>query len=121
MDSETKKVFELLIDKIDNLSEKQDCMGARLDKIEIRLDNMDARLDKIEIRLDNMDARLDKMETRLDNMEIRQDEMFSIVKAIEHSNATHKAELDNMTHKLAHTEGIFNKIGNVIVESRALN
>ena len=107
MDSETKKVFELLIDKIDNLSEKQDCMGARLDKIEIRLDNMDARLDK--------------METRLDNMEIRQDEMFSIVKAIEHSNATHKAELDNMTHKLAHTEGIFNKIGNVIVESRALN
>lgn len=121
MDNETKKVFELLIDKIDSLSEKQDCMGARLDKIEIRLDSMDARLDKMETRLDNMDVRLDKIEIRLDSMETRQDEIFSIVKAIEHSNATHKAEIDNMTHKLAHTEGIFNKIGNVIVESRAVN
>lgn len=78
MDNETKKMFELLINKVDNIIEKQK------------------------------------------EMEIRQDEIFSVVKAIEHSNATHKAEIDNITHRLAHTEGIINNIGNVIVESRAV-
>ena len=85
MYNETKKMFEMLINKIDTISESQK-----------------------------------NMEERQKSMEIRQDEIFSVVKAIEHSNATHKAEIDNITHKLAHTEGIINKIGNVIIESRAV-
>jgi len=78
MDNETKKMFEMLMGKLDTISESQK------------------------------------------NMEIRQDEIFSVVKAIEHSNTTHKAEIDNITYKVAHTEGIINKIGNVITESRAV-
>ncbi|MGH4139604.1 M domain protein [Clostridium sp.] len=57
---------------------------------------------------------------KLDAMETRQDEIFSVVKAIEHSNTTHKAEIDNITYKVAHTEGTINKIGNVINENRAI-
>ncbi|MBU3158337.1 M domain protein [Clostridium frigoris] len=57
---------------------------------------------------------------KLDAMEARQDEIFSVVKAIEHSNTTHKAEIDNITYKVAHTEGTINKIGNVIIENRAI-
>jgi hypothetical protein len=71
MDTETKKMFEILIKKLD-------CIGTR------------------------------------------QDEIFSVVKAIEHSNNEHKAEIDNITYKISHTEGTINKIGNVIAESRAL-
>ncbi|HEY5560578.1 MAG TPA: hypothetical protein VIK72_02285 [Clostridiaceae bacterium] len=57
---------------------------------------------------------------KLDGMEIKQDEIFSVVKAIEYSNNTHKAEIDNITYKISHTEGTINKIGNVIAESRAV-
>ena len=78
MDNETKKMFEMLMGKLDTISESQK------------------------------------------NMEIRQDEIFSVVKAIEHSNTTHKAEIDNISYKVAHTEGTINKIGNVINESRAV-
>lgn len=78
MDNETKKMFEMLMGKLNTISESQK------------------------------------------NMEIRQDEIFSVVKSIEHSNTTHKAEIDNITYKIAHTEGTINKIGNVINESRAV-
>jgi len=78
MDNETKKMLEMLMGKLDTISESQK------------------------------------------NMEIRQDEIFSVVKAIEHSNTTHKAEIDNITYKISHTEGTINKIGNVINESRAV-
>lgn len=78
MDNETKKMFEILMGKLDTISESQK------------------------------------------NMEIRQDAIFSIVKAIEPSNTTHKAEIDNITYKVAHTEGTINNIGNVINESRAV-
>ena len=64
--------------------------------------------------------KIDTISERLKSMEIRQDEIFSVVKAIEHSNTTRKAEIDNITHKLAHTEGTINKIGNVIIEGRAV-
>jgi hypothetical protein len=78
MDNETKKMFEMLMNKLDNMEERQK------------------------------------------NMEIRQDEIFSVVKSIEYSNTTHKAEIDNITYKVAHTEGTINKIGNVINENRAI-
>lgn len=78
MDNETKKMFEMLMKKLEDIQESQK------------------------------------------NMEIRQDEIFSVVNAIEHSNTTHKAEIDNITYKVAHTEGTINKIGNVINESRAV-
>ena len=35
-------------------------------------------------------------------MEKRQDEIFEVVKAIEHSNNTHKAEIDNLTYRIVH-------------------
>ncbi|MBU3109452.1 M domain protein [Clostridium gasigenes] len=78
MDNETKKMFEMMMNKLDNIEEGQK------------------------------------------NMEIRQNEIFSVVKAIEHSNTTHKAEIDNIIYKVAHTEGTINKIGNIINESRAV-
>jgi len=85
MDNETKKMFEMLMKKLDTIEETQKGM--------------------------NVSQK---------NMEIRQDEIFSVVKAIEHSNTTHKAEIDNITYKIAHTEGTINKIGDVITESRTV-
>ena len=92
MDNETKKMFEILMKKLDTIEESQK-----------------------EMKESQKD-----MDERQKNMEIRQDEIFSVVKAIEHSNTTHKAEIDNITYKVAHTEGTINKIGNVISESRAV-
>jgi hypothetical protein len=92
MDNETKKMFEMLMKKLDSIEESQK----------------------------GMDERQKGMDERQKNMEIRQDEIFSVVKAIEHSNTTHKAEIDNITYKVAHTEGTINKIGNVINENRAI-
>lgn len=99
MDNETKKMFEMLINKIDTISESQKNTGESLN---------------------SMGETLNSMDERQKRMEIRQDEIFSVVKAIEHSNTAHKAEIDNITYKVAHTEGTINKIGNVIIESRAV-
>ncbi|MBU3159867.1 M domain protein [Clostridium frigoris] len=85
MDNETKKMFEILMKKLDTIEENQK-----------------------------------EMYVSQKNMEIRQDEIFSVVNAIEHSNTTHKAEIDNIIYKVAHTEGTINKIGDVISESRAV-
>lgn len=106
MDNETKKMFETLINKLDNISEKQN--------------NMDESLKRMGGRQGNIEKSLKNMDKRQKNMEIRQDEIFSVVKAIEHSNTTRKAEIDNITYKVAHTDGIINKIGNVIIESRTV-
>ncbi|MGH4118083.1 hypothetical protein [Clostridium sp.] len=66
MDNETKKMFEILIKKLDTIEENQK-----------------------------------EMYVSQKNMEIRQDEIFSVVNAIELSNTTHKAEIDNISkHKL---------------------
>ena len=92
MDNETKKMFEILMKKLDTIEESQK-----------------------EMKESQKD-----MDERQKNMEIRQDEIFSVVKAIEHSNTTHKAEIDNITYKVAHTEGTINKIGDIISESRAV-
>ena len=69
MDNETKKIFEMLMGKLNTISESQK------------------------------------------NMKKTQDELFSVLKAIEYSNTTNKAEIDNITYKIAHTEGTINKIG----------
>lgn len=60
------------------------------------------------------------MEKRQESMEKRQDEIFSVVKAIEHSNNTRKAEIDNITYEIAHTEGTINKIGDIITDRKAI-
>ncbi|MGH4123086.1 MAG: M domain protein [Clostridium sp.] len=99
MDNETKKMFEMLMNKLDNMEESQK---------------------EIKESQKEMKESQKVMEERQKNMEIRQDEIFSVVKAIEHSNTTHKAEIDNITYKVAHTEGTINKIGNVIIENRAI-
>lgn len=65
MDNETKKMFEMLMKKLDTIEENQK-----------------------------------EMKQSQKNIEIRQDEIFSVVKAIEHSNNTHKAEIDSINCKV---------------------
>lgn len=64
--------------------------------------------------------KLENVEESQKNMEKRLDEIFSVAKAIEHSNTTHRAEIDNLTYKIAHTEGTVNKMGDVIIERKAI-
>lgn len=64
--------------------------------------------------------KLDEVNKRLDIMDTRQNEIYSMARSIEHSNNTHKAEIDNLNHKVAHNEGIINKIGDVINKSRSI-
>ncbi|OAA86903.1 hypothetical protein [Clostridium ljungdahlii] len=71
-------------------------------------------------KLDNIEKRFDNVEKRLDNMEKRQDEIYNVVKAIEHSNNVRKAEIDNLTHKVAHIEGTVNGVGELIQNRRSI-
>jgi len=64
--------------------------------------------------------KLDSMEKKHDNMEKRQDEIYSVVKAIEHSSNVRKAEIDNLTYKVAHVEGTINGIGELIQDRRLI-
>ena len=92
MDIETKKMFEMFMKKLDNIEESQKEMK---------------------------ESQKETIESQK-HMEIRQDEIFCVVKSIEHSNNTHKAEIDNITYKIAHTEGTINKIGDIILDRRLI-
>ncbi|AZV55489.1 M domain protein [Clostridium sp. AWRP] len=71
-------------------------------------------------KLDNIEKRFDNVEKRFDNVEKRQDEIYNVVKAIEHSNNVRKAEIDNLTHKVAHIEGTVNGVGELIENRRSI-
>ena len=99
MDIETKKMFEMFMKKLDNIEESQKEMKESQRSMEVRQDEM--------------------LESQR-SMEIRQDEIFSVVKAIEHNNNNHKAEIDNISYKVAHIEGTINKVCDVILDRRLI-
>ena len=57
---------------------------------------------------------------KLDGLESRQDEIYLVVKAIEHSNQVHGAEIDNLKFKVSHMEGTINAVGDVITTRKAI-
>lgn len=91
MDKETREMFGLVLDKLEGMEKKQE----------------------------GMEKSLESMRKRQENMEKRQDEIFEVVKAIEHSNNSRKAETDNLTHRIAHVEGTVNGVAEFIQERRA--
>ena len=64
--------------------------------------------------------KLDGIESRLDGIDSRLDEIYLVVKAIEHNNLVHGAEIDNLKFKVSHTEGTINAVGNVITSRKAI-
>ncbi|MBZ4687917.1 MAG: hypothetical protein PWQ96_695 [Clostridia bacterium] len=48
--------------------------------------------------------------SKLNRVESRQDEIYEIVKAIQHSNEVHKAELDHLKIRVSQGEGNFSRI-----------
>jgi len=106
MDNETKQIFEMLLKRLDSIEEGQK-------------DLVESQNELMESQNELMESQKGMIESQR-NMEMRQDEIFLVVKAIEHSNNTHKAEIDNLTYKVVHTEGTINKIGDVITERRAI-
>jgi len=71
-------------------------------------------------KIGGIESRLDRIGSRLDRLESRQDEIFLVVKAIEHSNQVHGAEIDNLKFKVNHVEGTMNAVGNVITTRKAI-
>ena len=64
--------------------------------------------------------KMDGLESRMDRLESRQDEIYLVVKAIEHNNQVHGAEIDNLKFKTSHMEGTINAVGDVITTRKAI-
>jgi len=64
--------------------------------------------------------KLDNLGSRMDSLESRQDEIYLVVKAIEHNNQVHRAEIDNLRHTVGYVEGTINTIGDVITKRKAI-
>ena len=58
--------------------------------------------------------------SKLDSLESRQDEIYLVVKAIEHNNKVHGAEIDNLKYTISYVEGTINTIGDVITTRKAI-
>lgn len=69
-------------------------------------------------KLVSVETRIGGLETRIGIIETKQDEMFEVVKAIEHSNNTRKAEIDNLNYKVANVEGTINGVGEFIQKGK---
>lgn len=65
-------------------------------------------------------SKLDGIVSRLDRLESRQDEIYLVVKAIEHNNQVHGAEIDNLKFKVHYFEGTLNAVGEVITSRIAI-
>ena len=94
-------------------NELKEMLGLILNK----LDGLESRIDSLESR---MESRMDRLESRMDRLESRQDEIYLVVKAIEHSNQVHGAEIDNLKFKVSHMEGTINAVGDVITTRKAV-
>lgn len=95
--------------RLDRIETQQSEMNSRLDRIETRQSEMDSRLDRIEIQQSEMNSRLDGIETRqsemdfrLDRIETQQSENTQLIRALIHASEVHKADIDNLTHQVAH-------------------
>ncbi len=95
--------------RLDRIETQQSEMSSRLDRIEAQQSEMNSRLDGIETRQSEMDSRLDRIETqqseissRLDRIEAQQSENTQLIQALIHASEVHKADIDNLTHQVAH-------------------
>ena len=126
MDNEIKQVLDLILNKLSNLEKGQASLEkgqANLETGQANLEKGQANLEKGQVNLEKRQANLEtgqaNLEKELRGLKRRQDEIFQVVKAIEHSNTTRKAELDNLTHKVAHIEGTMSAIGEILQRKRA--
>ena len=71
-------------------------------------------------KMDGLESRMDRLESGMDRLESRQDEIYLVVKAIEHNNRVHGAEIDNLKFKVSHMEGTINAVGDVITTRKAI-
>ncbi|MCB8815814.1 M domain protein [Desulfosporosinus shakirovi] len=114
MENEIKGMLGLILNKLDGLESKVDKLESKVDKLESKVDKLESTM---ELRMDTLES---KMELRMDNLESRQDEIYLIVKAIEHNNQVHRAEIDNLKYTVSNMEGTINTIGDVITKRKAI-
>jgi len=124
VDKELKGMLGLILNKLNELDSKVDSLEAkfelRMDRLESRMDRLESRMDNLESRMDNLESRMDNLESRMDHLESRQDEIYLVVKAIEHNNQVHRAEIDNLKYSVSDVEGTMNTIGDVITKRKAI-
>ncbi|MFZ7103941.1 MAG: hypothetical protein ACOWWO_14985 [Peptococcaceae bacterium] len=101
---------------VNKVETRLDGVETGLDGVETRLDRLETRLDGVETGLDRLETRLDGVETRLNNLEGRQKEIYQVVRAIEYSNQTGKAEMGNQNIRLARVEGKLKKAAKAFTE-----
>ena len=115
--------------KQDQQGMKQDMLGMKQDIAGMKQDIAGMKQDIAGIKKEQQGMKKDisavkneqkEMKKQLELLNIRQDEIYSVVTSIDESNRVHKAEIDNITVKFAHFEGIKNKIGDIINEDRVL-
>ena len=71
-------------------------------------------------KMDGFESKMDGLESRMDRLESRQDEIYLVVKAIEHNNKVHGAEIDNLKFKAHYFEGTLNAVGDVITSRKVI-
>ena len=119
MEQEMRQMFELVLEKLGHLNDKMDGVETRLAGVETRLDAVETRLDAVETRLDAVETEIVSLKERVQSIEVRQDEIYQIVRSIEHSNETRKAEIDSTNVRVAYIEGTLQKAGKVLTTTTA--
>ncbi|MCO5385886.1 MAG: M domain protein [Desulfosporosinus sp.] len=120
MENEIKGMLGLILNKLDGLESKVDSLDSKVDNLELRMGKLELRMDNLELRMDNLELKMGNLELKMGNLESRQDEIYLVVKAIEHNNQVHRAEIDNLKHTVGNVEGTINTIGDVIAKRKAM-
>jgi len=110
MEKEIKGMLGLILNKLNELDSKVDSLDSKVDSLDSKVDSLDSRVESLE----------SKMEIRMNSLESRQDEIYLVVKAIEHNNQVHRAEIDNLKYTVSHVEGTINTVGDVITKRKAI-
>lgn len=117
MEKEIEGMLGLILNKLNELESKVDSLDSKVGGLESKVDSLDNKVNSLESKMNSFES---KMELRMDSIESRQDEIYLIVKAIEHNNQVHRAEIDNLKYTVSNMEGTINTIGDVITKRKAI-
>ncbi|WP_143151339.1 hypothetical protein [Tepidibacter formicigenes] len=69
------------------------------------INNMKSDINNMKCDINNMKCDINNMKSDIEAIKIQQDEHTQILKALQHSSEIHKAEIDNLTHKVSKLQG----------------
>jgi chromosome segregation ATPase len=102
MDNKILKAIENLDKKIENSDKKFENLDKKIENLDKKFENLDKKIGNLDKKFEK---RFDVLEEDVSILKSQTWENTEMLKALIHASEVHKAEIDNISLKVAHIEG----------------